>query len=77
MEEYHKVAEHILDAIGHGHFTIGGILNDARECYGDTVEMVTMVLGMLVERGVLKVMPTGIDRDKEALPMTWWSVYLA
>lgn len=77
MEEYKKVAEHILDAMRHGHFTIGGIVQDAQECYGDTMEMVNLVLGMLVERGVVKVMPTGVDRDTEALPMTWWSVYLA
>jgi hypothetical protein len=75
MEEYQKVAEHILDAISHGHFTIGGIIEDAKECYGDAHEMVNLVLGMLVERGVLKVNPTGVDLGQEALPVSWWSVY--
>jgi hypothetical protein len=75
MEEYKKVADHIFEAINHGHFTIGGIIGDAKECYGDAHEMVNLVLGMLVERGVLKVMPTGVDFEQEALPVSWWSVY--
>lgn len=75
MEEYQKVAEHIFDAINHGHFTMGGIIEDARECYGDAREMVSLVIGMLVERGVLKVMPSGVDLGQEALPVSWWSVY--
>ena len=77
MEEYQKVAEHILDAIHHGHFTIGGVVEDAKECYGDTKEMVHIVLGILIERGVIKVMPNDIEWDCKALPVVWWSVYLA
>jgi hypothetical protein len=76
MEEYRKVAEHILEAMHHGNFTIGGIIENAREYYGDTREMVNLVLGMLVERGIVRVTPTGIDRENEPLPMAWWSVYL-
>jgi hypothetical protein len=75
MKEYQAVAEHIFDAINHGHFTIGGIIEDAREYYGDAREMVNLVLGMMVERGMLKVNPTGIDFGQEALPVSWWSVY--
>ena len=75
MKEYQAVAEHIFDAINHGHFTVGGIIEDAREYYGDAREMVNMVLGMMVEKGILKVMPTGIDFGQEALPVSWWSVY--
>ncbi len=77
MDLYKTVAEHILDAIGRGNFTIGGIVETTRECYGDSVEMVNLVLGMMVERGILTVMPTGVDRDIEPLPVAWWSVSLA
>ena len=75
MKEYQAVTEHIFDAINHGHFTVGGIIEDAREYYGDAREMVGLVLGMLVERGILKVNPTGVDFGQEALPVSWWSVY--
>jgi hypothetical protein len=76
MEAYQIVAQHILAAIHNGNYTIGGIIEHSRKGYGDTVEMVNLVLGMLVERGVIKVMPTGTDRDIEPLPMAWWSVSL-
>jgi hypothetical protein len=74
MELYHTVARHILSAIRHGNLTIGGIIEYTEECYGDTCETVNLVLGMLVERGVIKVSPTGIDRHSEPLPVAWWSV---
>jgi len=76
MEAYQIVSEHILDAIRRGNFTVGGIIEDTQKCYGDTVEMVNLVLGMLVERGVISVMPTGVDRDIDPLPVAWWSVSL-
>lgn len=74
MEIYHTVARHIVSAIRHGNLTIGGIMEYTGERYGDTREMVNLVLGMLVERGVLRVTPTGIDRHTEPLPVAWWSV---
>lgn len=77
MDVYTTVAEHIFEAIRRGNFTIGGIVENTLQCYGDSVEMVNLVLGMMVERGVITVMPTGIDRDIEPLPVAWWSVSLA
>ncbi len=75
MKEYQEVAEHIFDAINHGHFTVGGIIDDARDHYGDAREMVNLVLGMMVERGVLKMDPAEADIGRETLPVSWWSVY--
>lgn len=74
MDRYTTVAEHILEAMRRGNYTVGGIVETTMQCYGHSVEMVNLVLGMLVERGVVTVMPTGIDRDIEPLPVSWWSV---
>jgi hypothetical protein len=77
MDRYTIVGEHIMEAIRRGNFTIGGIVENTRQYYGDSIEMVNLVLGMLIERGIITVMPTGVDRDMEPLPVAWWSVSLA